>query len=77
MKPDVIFFGDNVPRPIVNQVFGYVDECDNILVAGSSLFVCYLHHYSIRYLLNSAFLFAVYSNYPKTDNYTEENCKRC
>ena len=52
LKPDVIFFGDNVPRPKVDQVFGYVDECDSILVAGSSLFVCYLRQLFIfRYLL--------------------------
>ncbi len=39
LKPDVVFFGDNVPRPKVNQVFDYVDKCDKILVAGSSLYV--------------------------------------
>ncbi|XP_077996032.1 NAD-dependent protein lipoamidase sirtuin-4, mitochondrial-like [Glandiceps talaboti] len=39
LKPDVVFFGDNVPRPIVNFVFKKVDECDAILVAGSSLYV--------------------------------------
>ena len=39
LKPDVIFFGDNVPRPKVNKVFDHVDESDSILVAGSSLFV--------------------------------------
>ena len=39
LKPDVIFFGDNVPRDKVDQVFHMVDYCDSVLVAGSSLFV--------------------------------------
>ncbi|XP_002732103.1 NAD-dependent protein lipoamidase sirtuin-4, mitochondrial-like [Saccoglossus kowalevskii] len=39
LKPDVVFFGDNVPRPIVHFVFKKLSECDSVLVIGSSLFV--------------------------------------
>ena len=39
LKPDVIFFGDNVPGAVKDYVFQKVDQCDKILVAGSSLFV--------------------------------------
>lgn len=39
LKPDVIFFGDNVAKPKVNFVYDKVDECDSLLVIGSSLFV--------------------------------------
>lgn len=37
LKPEIIFFGDNVPRPTVDFVFGKVKECDRLLVLGSSL----------------------------------------
>ncbi|CAD6187340.1 unnamed protein product [Caenorhabditis auriculariae] len=39
MKTDVIFFGDNVPRKIVDFCYEKVEECDGILVLGSSLTV--------------------------------------
>jgi NAD-dependent SIR2 family protein deacetylase len=39
LKPDVVFFGENVPRPRVEQCFGLVDAADALLVLGSSLTV--------------------------------------
>jgi NAD-dependent SIR2 family protein deacetylase len=39
LKPDVIFFGENVPRPRVDACFAAVDAADLLLVAGSSLTV--------------------------------------
>lgn len=39
LKPDVVFFGDNVPRDRVDQCYRWVDEADALLVAGSSLTV--------------------------------------
>ena len=39
LKPDVVFFGDNVRRSLVDSIFDMVEECDQILVAGSSLYV--------------------------------------
>lgn len=39
LKPDVVFFGDNVPVPKVDFVYGQVDSCDGLLVLGSSLHV--------------------------------------
>ncbi len=41
MKPDLTFFGDNVDRRIVDEVFERVKDCDSILVIGSSLFVSF------------------------------------
>ena len=38
--PDVTFFGDTVPRPLVDRVYSMVDEADAMLVCGSSLQVC-------------------------------------
>lgn len=39
LKPDVVFFGENVPRPRVEQCFRLVDEADALVVLGSSLTV--------------------------------------
>eukprot|EP00252_Welwitschia_mirabilis_P004998 TRINITY_DN15383_c0_g1_i1.p1 TRINITY_DN15383_c0_g1~~TRINITY_DN15383_c0_g1_i1.p1 ORF type:complete len:359 (-),score=63.69 TRINITY_DN15383_c0_g1_i1:164-1240(-) len=37
LKPNVVFFGDNVPRERANQAFSIVKEGDALLVVGSSL----------------------------------------
>ncbi|MBU2097213.1 MAG: NAD-dependent protein deacetylase [Gammaproteobacteria bacterium] len=39
LKPDVVFFGDNVPRDRVSDVFNAVCRSDALLVIGSSLMV--------------------------------------
>ncbi|CAI4233251.1 unnamed protein product [Auanema sp. JU1783] len=39
VKTDVVFFGDNVPRQTVDFLYGKMDECDGLLVLGSSLSV--------------------------------------
>lgn len=38
-KPDVVFFGDNVPAPRVASAFELLEESDALLVVGSSLMV--------------------------------------
>jgi NAD-dependent SIR2 family protein deacetylase len=39
LKPDVVFFGENVPRERVARAYAMVDEAGALLVAGSSLTV--------------------------------------
>lgn len=39
LKPDVVFFGENVPRDRVAQAYALVDTAGALLVAGSSLTV--------------------------------------
>lgn len=39
LKPNVVFYGDSVPREIVDQAYGWVDHADAVLVLGSSLMV--------------------------------------
>lgn len=39
LKPDVVFFGENVPADIVQQAWQLFDACDVLLVIGSSLTV--------------------------------------
>lgn len=37
LKPDIVFFGDNVTREVVQQVKNEVEEADSLLVLGTSL----------------------------------------
>ena len=39
LKPHVVFFGENVPRARVDGCWRWMDECDVLLVVGSSLTV--------------------------------------
>jgi NAD-dependent SIR2 family protein deacetylase len=39
LKPDVVFFGENVPKERVARCYSMVDEADALLVLGSSLTV--------------------------------------
>ncbi len=39
MKPDVVFFGHNVAKPVVDRAFAMLDEAEALLVAGTSLAV--------------------------------------
>lgn len=39
MKPDVVFFGESVPRSRVEQAYAGLQEADAVLVVGSSLMV--------------------------------------
>ncbi len=39
LKPDVVFFGDSVPKDRVAQAFTQLDQADSVLVIGSSLMV--------------------------------------
>jgi NAD+-dependent protein deacetylase sirtuin 4 len=39
LKPRVVFFGDSVPRPIVDEAFAATDAAEVLLVVGSSLAV--------------------------------------
>jgi NAD-dependent SIR2 family protein deacetylase len=39
LKPDVIFFGENVPRPRVEECYRLVEEATGLIVLGSSLTV--------------------------------------
>ncbi|MEE3850723.1 Sir2 family NAD-dependent protein deacetylase [Gordonia sp. LSe1-13] len=39
VKPDIVYFGESVPKQTVQQAFSMVDEADALLVVGSSLTV--------------------------------------
>ncbi|MDM4141871.1 MULTISPECIES: NAD-dependent deacetylase [Mycobacterium] len=39
LKPDIVYFGESVPKDVVAQAYTLVEEADALLVAGSSLTV--------------------------------------
>jgi NAD-dependent SIR2 family protein deacetylase len=39
LKPEIVYFGENVPRARVDTAYAMVDDADALLVAGSSLTV--------------------------------------
>ena len=39
LKPDVVFYGDSVPKDVVQTCYSWVDRADALLVVGSSLMV--------------------------------------
>jgi NAD-dependent SIR2 family protein deacetylase len=39
LKPDIVYFGESVPKDRVQQSYSLIDEADALLVAGSSLTV--------------------------------------
>ena len=39
LKPDIVYFGENVPKDIVARAYSLVDDAEALLVAGSSLTV--------------------------------------
>jgi NAD-dependent SIR2 family protein deacetylase len=39
LKPDIVYFGESVPKDVVQQAFSLAEDADALLVAGSSLTV--------------------------------------
>lgn len=39
LKPDIVYFGENVPKDVVARAYSIVNQADALLVAGSSLTV--------------------------------------
>ncbi len=48
LKPNVVFFGHNVARPIVDHAFAKVDDAEALLVAGTSLAVFSGYRFLLR-----------------------------
>jgi NAD-dependent SIR2 family protein deacetylase len=48
LKPDVVFFGDNVPRPRVEAAFALLEQAQALLVVGSSLTVYSGYRFVVR-----------------------------
>jgi NAD-dependent SIR2 family protein deacetylase len=48
LKPNVVFFGHNVAKPLVEQAFATVDEAEALLVAGTSLTVFSGYRFLLR-----------------------------
>lgn len=48
LKPDIVFFGDNVSSKLVNRIYTLIDHCDSLLVLGSSLQVYSSYRFVLR-----------------------------
>jgi NAD-dependent SIR2 family protein deacetylase len=48
LKPTVVFFGDNVPKPVVEAAFAMVDASECLLVLGTSLAVFSGYRFLLR-----------------------------
>jgi NAD-dependent SIR2 family protein deacetylase len=48
VKPNVVFFGHNVARPIVEDAYAKIDEAEALLVAGTSLAVFSGYRFLVR-----------------------------
>jgi NAD-dependent SIR2 family protein deacetylase len=48
LKPDVVFYGDSVPRARVDDAYAQVDRADALLVVGSSLMVFSSYRFTKR-----------------------------
>jgi NAD-dependent SIR2 family protein deacetylase len=48
LKPDVVFFGETVPRDRVEHCFGLVEKAGSLLVLGSSLTVMSGYRFVLR-----------------------------
>ena len=48
LKPDVVFFGENVPRPRVEQALSLLEEAEVLLVVGSSLAVYSGYRFAVQ-----------------------------
>jgi NAD-dependent SIR2 family protein deacetylase len=48
LKPRVVFFGENVARPVVEEAFARVDAAEALLVAGTSLAVFSGYRFLLR-----------------------------
>jgi NAD-dependent deacetylase sirtuin 4 len=48
LQPNVVFFGDSVPRPVVERSFAMVEQAEVMLVAGTSLAVFSGYRFLLR-----------------------------
>lgn len=48
LRPRVVFFGENVPRPLVEEAFSALDEAEALLVLGTSLAVFSGYRFVLR-----------------------------
>lgn len=50
LKPDIVFFGENVPRTMVEEIGGLVERCSGLLVLGTSLAVFSSYRFVVQAL---------------------------
>ncbi|MDA2890111.1 NAD-dependent protein deacetylase [Mycolicibacterium sp. BiH015] len=63
LKPDIVYFGESVPKGRVEQAYSLIDEADALLVAGSSLTV-YSGYRFVRHAAAAAMPVAIINRGP-------------
>ena len=69
LKPDIVYFGESVPKSIVEQGFAMVDDADALLVLGSSLTVMSGLRFVRRAWRNGTPIYIVNRGHTRGDEY--------
>ena len=69
LKPDVVFYGDSVPRARVDAAYAWVDAADALLVIGSSLMVFSSFRFARRAHERGIPVFAVNQGRTRADDF--------
>lgn len=71
LRPTVVFFGDSVPKPVVEQGYRWVADCRALLIVGSSVMI----HSSFRFCRRAQALnvpiFAINAGRTRADEFLE------
>ena len=80
LKPDVVFYGENVPSERVKTCFDAMDEADALLIAGSSLMVYSGYRFARRAYENGISIAAINRGVTRADKILtmkiEQDCGR-
>ena len=68
LKPDVVFYGENVPSERVKTCFDAMEEADAMLIAGSSLMVYSGYRFARRAYENGISIAAINRGVTRADN---------
>ena len=68
LKPDVVFYGENVPSERVKTCFDAMEEADAMLIAGSSLMVYSGYRFARRAYENGISIVAINRGVTRADN---------
>ena len=68
LKPDVVFYGDSVSKPVVSVCYAWIDEADALLIVGSSLMVYSSFRFVRRAAANNLSIVAINQGKTRADS---------
>lgn len=69
LKPDIVFFGDNVPKERVNRIKDLISKSDSLLILGSSLTVFSAYRFVLQGVEEQKKIAIVNIGATRADNY--------